>query len=415
MFLVNLACFVSGSVEKRLKNTLEIDSSENPQIIQQMDSSTRKYQDLDKDAFKLHYDAIVIDTHNDLLMPIMLNGVDITKESPSTQSDLVKWKKGGLDVQIFSIYVPEKVKKDDFGYAMKLIDKLEEIQSTNPQELYIAKNYQELVGRINQGKFCGLMGAEGGNIIEGSIKNLDILFERGVRYLGLTWNTSNAIGVSARDENERGRTGGLSDFGEETVERMDELGMIIDVSHLGETAFWDVVKISKNPIIASHSCVYSICAHYRNLKDDQIKAIAESGGIICINFYYKFLDPEGTSGKNIQNKYMSNLKDIESSCGTDYVLFNEKRYEYLTDNPAKGGTSVDILIDHIDYIVKLVGIDYVGLGSDFDGSIIAPNELYDATCYPIITKKLVERGYNEEEIRKILGLNFIRVFKQVCG
>jgi membrane dipeptidase len=414
LILQRFNCFTSDSTEKKEKS-MKTDSTELPIKIHNMDSAISKFPDLNKDAFKLHYDAIVIDTHNDILMPIMLEGADITTELSSTQSDFVKWKKGGLDIQIFSIYVPEKVKKNDFNYAMKLINKLEEIQSAFPDELYIAKNYEEIIKRTNEGKFCGLMGAEGGNMIEGSIENLEALHERGVRYLGLTWNTSNSIGTSARDESERGKTGGLTEFGKQVVQRMDELGMMIDVSHLGETAFWDVTNLSKNPIIASHSCVYNICPHYRNLNDEQIMAIAKSGGIICINFYYKFLDPGGSASHTIQNRYKNDLKEIEISSGSDYILFNEKRYEYLTNNPAKGGTSVDVLIDHIDYIVKLAGIDYVGLGSDFDGSINTPNELYNATCYPIITKKLVERGYKEEEIRKILGLNFLRVFKKVCG
>ncbi len=414
IFLQNFTCFTSDNTLKEEK-LIKSDSTEQPQNLQPMDSSINKYTNLDEDAFKLHYDAIVIDTHNDILMPVMLQGADMTKETSTTQSDFIKWKKGGLDVQIFSIYVPEKVKKNDFNYAMNLIDKLEQIQSEYPDELFIAKNYEELIKRVNESKFCGLMGAEGGNMVEGSMDNLESLFERGVRYLGLTWNTSNAIGVSAKDESTRGKTGGLTEFGKDVVKKMDEMGMMIDVSHLGETAFWDVVNLSKNPIIASHSNVYNICPHYRNLNDDQIKAIAKSGGIICMNFYYKFLDPGGSSSQTIQNRYKRDLSEIEENNGADYVLFNEQRYEYLTNNTAKGGTSIDVLIDHIDYIVKLVGIDYVGLGSDFDGGINTPNELYDATCYPIITKKLVERGYKEEEIRKILGLNFLRVFKKVCG
>ena len=415
IFLQSFTCFTSDSTDKKENTQIESKPLKQPKNIQQMDSSVNKYTDLNKDAFNLHYNAVVIDTHNDILMPVMIEGADMTREMLSTQSDFVKWKKGGIDVQVFSIYVPEKVKKNDFKYSMGLIDKLEQIQWEYPDELYLAKNYEELIRRVNEGKFCGLMGAEGGNMIEGSMENLESLFNRGVRYLGLTWNTSNAIGVSAKDETTRGKTGGLTDFGKEVVKRMDEMGMMIDVSHLGETAFWDVVNLSKNPIIASHSNVYNICPHYRNLNDEQIKAIAESGGIVCINFYYKFLDPGGSSSQTIQNRYKRDLKEIEKNCNSDYILFNEKRYEYLSENPAKGGTSVDILIDHIDYIVKLVGVDYVGLGSDFDGSINTPNELYDATCYPIITKKLAERGYKEEEIRKILGLNFLRVFKKVCG
>jgi membrane dipeptidase len=382
-----------------------------------MDSLTNKFPDLDKDAFSLHYDAIVVDTHNDILMPVMMEGADMTKEQSGTQSDLIKWKKGGLDVQVFSIYVPERVRTGHYSYAVKLIDRLKTIANENPEMLQLAYNYDDILKFTTTGTFCGLMGTEGGDAIEGSLEKLENIYNRGVRYLGLTWNTSNAIGISARDESERGKKGGLTEFGKEVVNKMDELGMMIDVSHLGETAFWDVVNTSKNPIIASHSCVYNICPHYRNLKDDQIQAIAKSGGIICINFYVKFLDPNSSAGKveSIHNKYKSAIKPIEEEYGDDLIKFNEERYKYLSENTIEGGTPVDVLIDHIDYIVKLVGIDYVGLGSDFDGGINTPNEMYDASCYPIITKKLVERGYKEDEIRKILGLNFLRVFKKVCG
>jgi membrane dipeptidase len=417
ILLQNFTCFTSGSTQKEQSKQVKKDSAEQKLNTSKMDSTINKFPDLEKDAFKLHYDAIVIDTHNDILMPVMLNGADITKETQSTQSDLIKWKKGGLDVQIFSIYIPEKIKSDDFKYALRLIDYLDKLQSEYPDELYMAENYEELMKRVNEGKFCGLMGAEGGNIIEGSMDNLETIYSRGVRYLGLTWNTSNAIGVSAKDESQRGKKGGLTDFGIEVVKKMNELGMMVDVSHLGETAFWDVVHTTKDPIIASHSCVYNLSPHYRNLKDDQIKAIAESGGIICVNFYSRFLDPNANTGQinAVHNKYKSALKPLEEKYGNDLTGFNEERYQYLTENYTGRGVPIDVLINHIDYIVKLVGIDYVGLGSDFDGGISTPNELYDATCYPIITKKLVERGYNEQDIRKILGLNFIRVFKRVCG
>jgi membrane dipeptidase len=420
LIFLNLKCFNSESREKS-------DSTKNNTTQQKYDSlnmklkspndTLNKFADLNKDAFKLHYDAIVIDTHNDILMPVMMENADITKELSSTQSDLIRWQKGGLDVQVFSIYIPEKIKNHHYSYAMKLIDELEKTAAENPDKLYLTHNYDSLMANVNKGRVCGLMGSEGGNMIEGSIDKLETLYKRGVRYLGLTWNTSNAIAVSAMDETERGKKGGLTEFGREVVQKMDELGMMIDVSHLGETAFWDVINLSKNPIIASHSCVYSLCPHFRNLKDDQIKAIAKSGGIISLNFYCKFLDPGAMQEpvENIHKKLKKEMKQFEEKDGDDLIAFNEDRYKYLTDNPLSGGTSIDKLIDHIDYIVKLVGIDYVGLGSDFDGGVFTPNEIYDATCYPIITKKLVERGYSEQDIRKILGLNFLRVFKKVCG
>ena len=379
-----------------------------------MDSSMNKYSDIKKDCFKLHYDAIVVDTHNDLMMQVMENGVDISKEQRSTQSDLVRWIKGGLDVQIFSIYVPEKYKKNHYAYVNREIDKLEEIAASHPDMLNLCYDYESVMKCVNQGKVCGLLGGEGGTMIEASLDKLEHLYSRGLRYLTLTWNNSNQIGSSARDETERGIKGGLSEFGKSVVQKMDELGMLVDVSHLGEHSFRDVVDLSKNPIIASHSCVYNICSHYRNLKDDQIKAIAKSGGIICINFYSKFLDPSATATSYYYNqKYRPALNEIEEKNGNDLIKFNQERMNFIENNPITSGTSVDKVIEHIDYIVKLVGVNYVGLGSDFDGEVNTPNELYDATCYPIITKKLADHGYSEQDIRKILGLNFLRVLKQI--
>lgn len=414
----NFTC-VTSKGEDSPKNTQAGDNKINSQQhstdsnTKVMDSTTNTHQ---TNAFKLHYDAIVIDTHNDILMPIFLQGADITKDNYNTQSDFVKWKKGGLDVQMFSIYVPERYKSNHFNYVMKLIDEMEEYSQKYSDIFVLCTNYSELDAGLNSGRFCGLMGAEGGNMIEGSMENLETLYGRGVRYLGLTWNTSNAIGTSARDETERGKQGGLTDFGKQVVKRMNELGMLIDVSHLGETAFWDVIAITDSPIIASHSNVYNLAPHYRNLTDEQIKAIAKSGGYIGMNFFNRFIDPNPNVSqiKSVQNKYKKGSEKFEAEFENDLVGFNEKRYEYITDNYSNSGTPIDMLIDHIDYIVKLVGADYVGLGSDFDGSITTVNELYDATCYPIITKKLSERGYSDNDIKKILGGNFLRVFKQVC-
>lgn len=418
----NFACFSgksggdNGNVTERSGEN-KINNIKDSITQNKMDTTQSKFTDLNKDAFRLHYDAIVIDTHNDILMPVFLQGAKLDADNPGTQSDLVKWKKGGLDVQMFSIYVPERYKSNHFSYVMKLIDKLESFQQENPEGFALCRNYTELESALNSGKFTALMGGEGGNMVEGSMENLETLYSRGVRYLGLTWNTSNAIAVSAKDETERGKKGGLTEFGRDVVKRMNELGMLIDVSHLGETAFWEITELSTAPIIASHSNCYSLCPHYRNLTDEQIKAIAKSGGYIGVNFFYKFVDPSGNPGsiKNVQSNIRNAADKLEGEYGSDPVLFNEKRYEYITSNPTNSGSPVDLLIDHIDHIVKLVGVDYVGLGSDFDGSIVTLNELYDATCYPIITKKLVERGYTEQDIRKILGGNFLRVFKQVCG
>ena len=193
--------------------------------------------------------------------------------------------------------------------------------------------------------------------------------------------------------------------------------MIIDVSHAGEQTFWDVIKTTKNPIIASHSNCYSLCSHYRNLTDEQIKAVGENGGVIMVNFYDEFIERNADviRTQNAYQKYSKELQEIFDANSEDMIKFNQEREKFLSSADLSGGVPLDRLIDHIDYIYKLVGADHIGFGSDFDGGVTPPNELYDGTCYPLITSKLVERGYTELEIRKILGLNFLRVFKQVCG
>jgi len=193
--------------------------------------------------------------------------------------------------------------------------------------------------------------------------------------------------------------------------------MLIDVSHMGENAFWDVINNSKNPIIASHSNCYALNPHFRNLNDDQIKAIAKSGGIIGMNFLDEFIEQDAKANrvKNYYQVYKKDLDEIYETNKSNLIKFNEEREKFMNEHPIKGGTTIDNIIDHIDHIKNLVGVDYIGLGSDFDGGITPPVDLYDATCYPLLTKKLIERGYKEDEIRKILGLNFLRVFKQVCG
>lgn len=418
LLLQGFSCVKNDDTFRNISDKQNTSTNNKPESQKNVkDSIITNSNKTEMDAFELHYNSIVIDTHNDVLMPVMIEGADLTHNNSITQSDLVKWKKGGLRVQMFSIYVPERYKTGHYNYVMKLIDHLENVSTEHPDLLYLTDNYDDLMKGLNDGRFCGLMGAEGGAMIEGSMRKLETLYKRGVRYLGLTWNTSNQIGVSARDEVENGKKGGLTEFGRNVVKRMNELGMLVDVSHLGETAFWDVSEISSAPIIASHSCAYSLCPHYRNLTDDQIKAIAKSGGYIGVNFYCKFLDPNTNiqQVRQLHAKYKSAVKKLEEKYGDDLIGFNNARYDYLEENKSNGGTSVDILIDHIEYIIKLVGIDYVGLGSDFDGGVDSPNEIYDATCYPIITKKLSERGYSAEDIKKILGGNFLRVFKQVCS
>lgn len=369
------------------------------------------------DYLKLHFDNILVDSHNDFLWQVYDKGAVFENRNSFTQSDYFKFKEGGVDVQIFAVWIPMKEVKRSVGFTKGQIERLYNIERNNPDKIEIARNYDDILRIVDQKKLCALIGIEGGTAVGSSVDNINMYWDLGVRYIGLTWNNSNNIASSARDEMERGKQGGLTDFGINVIKRMDEVGMLIDVSHLGEASFWNVIETSKNPVIASHSNAYAINPHFRNLNDEQIRAIAYKGGIININFYDEFLDQYAKRNRtaNAYNLYGAELDELNNKYGDDLIKYNEEREKFLKEKNLESGTTIDKVIEHIDYIKNLVGIDYIGIGSDFDGGITPPVELYDASTYPLLTKKLLEKGYTEEDIKKILGLNFLRVFKQVCG
>jgi membrane dipeptidase len=371
------------------------------------------------DYLKFHYDAIVADTHNDVLLRAM-EGEDISVETRVGHSDLVRLKKGGVDIQVFAVWVdPIAFEKKPFKRAKDMIDTLYSIARRNSDKIAVVRNSAELEKAIAEGKICAVIGVEGGHAIENSIEKLEELYKLGVRYLGLTWNNSTDWASSAFDETtnpDKVKVTGLSEFGKKVVEKMNELGMIVDVSHLGEKAFWDVVKVTKKPIIASHSSVYKLCPHYRNLKDEQIKAIAQTGGVVFVNFYAEYIDSTfNTKRKKLEEKYKAQFDSIRVLYEHDQNAYRRARRQLMQKIAEELRPPLDVLIDHIDYIAKLVGVDHVGIGSDFDGISITPLEMDDVTFLPNITKKLLERGYSTDDVKKILGGNFLRVFKQVCG
>jgi membrane dipeptidase len=365
---------------------------------------------------QLHEKAIVVDTHNDVLSTVTMRGLNIeTDLSGKSHSDLARFKNGGVDVQIFSIFCDDRYGKGTaFKYANQEIDSLYAIANRNPDKMQLVTTPEELSQTVKQHKLAAMMGVEGGHMIEDNLDYLDSLFKRGVRYMTLTWNNSTSWASSAKDETTKAFIAspyGLTSFGKEVVRHMNQLGMIVDVSHTGEKTFWDVIQTTSRPVIASHSSVYSLCPVFRNLKDDQLKAIAKNGGVVQVNFYSGFLD------SNYMKRAMAfvalHKKEFDSLIARktpDYEIneFFSKRYsqEAQTLRPP-----LSLLIDHIDYIVKLIGVGHVGLGSDFDGIESAPQGLDGVQDFPLITKALVERGYSQKDVMKILGGNFIRVFK----
>ena len=364
-------------------------------------------------AEEIHAQAIVVDTHNDFLTKAVDDGMVLDRDlTGKTHSDLIRWKKGGLDVQVFSVFC-DGDKKNPFRYANLQMDSLDAVLTRNPDKIAKVATVTDLQKVVNQKKIAALIGVEGGHMIENNLKNLDVFYKRGARYMTLTWNNSTAWASSAFDEKFTKNLPhkGLTDFGKQVVHKMNQLGMLVDVSHVGEQTFWDVLKTTTKPIIASHSSVYRLCPHQRNLKDDQIKAIAKNGGVVQINFNPGFVD--STFGKKNEAFLHQHQVEFDSLTKSGMNEWNRESFLYGKYNAESDAIRppFSLVIQHIEYVIKLIGVDYVGLGSDFDGITLTPQQLVDVACYPMITKALVGRGYSQKDINKILGGNFLRVLK----
>lgn len=371
-----------------------------------------------KDADAVHQQAFVADTHNDVLMRSMM-GRNILTELPESHSDLVKFKKGGVDLQVFSVWVsPSKIDPEEYyNYANAIITQLEYLCSRVPDQWAIPYNYQDIVYNDQHDILSCMIGVEGGHVIENDLSKLDALYDRGMRYLSLTWNNSTNWATSAKDETEKGDSlmfAGLTNFGQQVVRRCNDLGVMIDISHAGEQTFWDVLEISTKPIIASHSSVYTLCPHFRNLKDEQLLALEKNNGVVFVNFYPAYIDSTfSKKGKKIRQDFQPQL---DSLAGIYEPESNELWYAenaLLELSLSAAAPDLDDVIDHIDYIADLIGVDHVGLGADWDGVEVLPVGIENIAKLPSLTKKLIERGYSQRDIRKILGGNFKRVFKDV--
>ncbi len=370
---------------------------------------------------KIHQQAIVTDSHNDIISTCIERGYLFDSDlSGKTHSDLARMKKGGLDVQAFSIFCGGD-QKNPYQFANREIDTLYAWVKRNPSKMQIVTNPGELTEAVQSKKLGCMIGVEGGHMIENDLGKLDSLYARGVRYMTLTWNNNNDWATSAEYESGSQRKNGavdttsqkkgLSEFGKKVVQRMNELGMMVDLSHVGEQTFWDAIKISTKPVLVSHSDAYSLCPVFRNLKDDQIVAVGKNGGVIDINFYALFLD--STAGKKL-SRYLTEHKAEKDSL-KKAGMSEDQAEDFIAKKYRKEVEDIkapfQLIFDHMEHIIKLAGIDHVGLGGDFDGINVTPQKLTDVTKYPLITKELVKRGYSKEDIFKILGGNFIRVFK----
>lgn len=341
-------------------------------------------------AMKLHRDAIVIDTHNDITSPIADEGFDLGARDTSgrIQTDIPRMKDGGLDAEFFSIYVASSYAKDGGAArrALQMMDGVYEQIRRHPGSLELAGTVADIRRLHRTGKIAALMGIEGGHAIEDSLPALRMFYRMGIRYMTLTHtNTNNwadsAGGISVKGER---RHNGLSDFGKEVVREMNRLGMMVDISHVSDETFNDCVEVSRAPLIASHSSCRALTNVPRNMSDEMLRALARNGGVVMINFYNGFINTEyARPGMPAPTK------------------------------PAEKAT-LEMLMQHFEHAIKVAGIDHVGIGSDFDGvDGMLPPGMEDVTKLPTITYELLRRGYSEKDVRKVLGENLLRVMGEV--
>jgi membrane dipeptidase len=368
----------------------------------------------------VHRKAILVDTHNDCLSGQVLEGRDISVLLSKGHSDYVRWKRGGVDIQFFSVFTGETPRKKEGFYqdALQEIDSLNRIILRHPDKFDFAIGYKEARKKVHRNKLVAMIGVEGGHMIESDLSKLDSLVAKGMSYLTLTWNNSHDWATSAMDESGAGKTliaKGLTDFGKQVVQKLNEAGVIVDLSHVGEQTFYDALEVTSKPVLLTHSSVWALCPVFRNVKDEQIKAVAKNGGVVCINFYPAFISKSFVDAK----KYWEGLgKDSirtvlqQLPAYRDETEILSKQVNFLVQQElAKNLPGIKEVVDHIEYVVKLVGVDHVGIGADYDGIGFVPKGLEDVSTYPKITAELKRRGYSNQSLKKILGGNVLRVIK----
>jgi membrane dipeptidase len=371
-------------------------------------------------AKRLHREAIVIDTHIDTTERLGpgWNFADRHPARPSLAADassvdLPRMREGGLDAAFFSVFVPGTITGTTaVNLAKAEFDKLKVLIGSHPQDLVLCTTARDIRVAHEEGRVGVLIGVEGGHMINNDLEVLGEFARLGARYLTLT----HTVNVGWADSSsEKPTSNGLTDFGRSVVRELNRLGMMVDVSHVSDKTFWDVLEVSQAPVIASHSACRALCGHARNLTDDMIKALAAKGGVVQINFMDGYID---AAMFEAQNKLKPQMDRIQADLALKYPgpenadkRGQEARTAYEKMRPAMT-VSWERILDHIDYAVKLVGPDHVGLGSDFDGASM-PQGMEDCSKLPKITEGLIRRGYKDSAIKKILGENTLRVMEEV--
>lgn len=365
-------------------------------------------------ARNLHFSSIVVDTHADTTQRLIDGDFDLGPRNSKGSIDIPRMKEGGLDAIFFSIWIPSKVTGPiAVKRALEQIDAVREQVRTHPQDLVLATTAAEVREARKQGKIALLMGIEGGHMINSDLNVLRKYAALGVRYITLTHSGNCEWADSSTDKPVHN---GLTDFGRDVIREMNRLGMMVDVSHVSDKTFRDVLSVSKAPVIASHSNCRALCDHPRNMSDEMIRALAAKGGVIQINYHVGFLSQEFRSAERSHSEINQSIAlEVQKRCGDkegcQLIEGDRITREYVEQGklPRVDWTKI---IEHIDHAVKVAGVDHVGLGSDFDGANM-PFGMEDVTGLPKITEALLRKGYSEGDVKEILGENTLRLMADV--
>ena len=378
-------------------------------------------------ALKIHKSAIIVDGHNDIPSPMYVEDFTLNsnsigkfhKDGDPFHTDFSRFKQSGITGEFFSIYVSADFAKKGGAarHALDLIDTVYRESENNPDKMSVCTTAAQIRQAKKENKLCALMGIEGGHAIEDSLFALRDFYRLGVRYMTLTHNNTNNWADACCDRrNDDGKFyqpyGGLNDFGETVVKEMNRLGMLADLSHVSDDTMRDALTVSTSPVIFSHSTVRKFSAHPRTVPDDVLQMLKKNGGIVMINFYPAFLDQRYWDEDRARDERLKDeIKQIEEKYKDDIEKLNAEKRKLAAENPIYV-PSYTRIVDHIDYIKKTIGIDYAGIGSDYDGIPLLPEGMNGMEDLVLVTYEMLKRGYNETEIKKVLGENFMRVLEK---
>jgi membrane dipeptidase len=369
--------------------------------------------DIAEGARKLHFSSIVLDTHADTPQRMLKGKFDLGKRDTEGHLDIPRMREGGLNAQFFSIFISGKILGPPaIQQALDQIDIVRQNVLENSKDLTLATTAEEVRRARAQGKIAILMGIEGGHMIGNDLRMVRVYSLLGVRYMTLAHFYNDEWADSSTDEPAHN---GLTDFGKNVVREMNRQGMLVDISHVSDKTFYDALEVSQVPLIASHSSVRAISNHPRNMTDDMIKALAAKGGVIQINYERNYLSEEYRKAFASLAGDVSRMEEkYKKDCGDDNVCIGKAEIKLrmeLTEAGKLPHVTWEKIIEHIDHVVKLVGADHVGLGSDFDGADM-PDGLEDCSKLPRITEALLRKGYRQDDVQKILGGNILRVMER---